>query len=138
MEQSTVNINTLRENGELDLGILIDGVVHRTFTVRPATLADTYRAAEVVPVPVNTDDSKAAMIAYQMAVDDAQTLCQLVSLGSLSPLPSPPEIAAQIDPDDMTILRQATARVKKKWRESRRSLPPTGEPNTSSSAPVMP
>ena len=129
-------MNAIYESGELELGVLVDGVVHRVFTVRPATLADSYLAAASVPVPANLADDQAARVAYQMAVDDAQILCQLDRLGALSPVPSPQALAAELDPDDMAILRQAAANVKKKLQQSRSSLPLTGEPNTSSSAPA--
>ena len=131
-------VNSIRESGELELGVLVDGVVHRVFTVRPATLADTYRAAESVAVPDNLVDDQAARVAYQMAVDDAQILCQLERLGGLPSVPSPRALASELDPDDMAILRKAADSVKKKLHESRQNLPLTGEPNTSSSAPASP
>ena len=74
--------------------------------------------------------------AYQMAIDDAQIFCQIEALGDLQKVPSPQVLAAELDPDDMTILRQAAGRVKKKLLLSRQSSPPTVEPNTSSSEPV--
>lgn len=126
------------ESGRLDLGVVIDGAVHRDFTLRPAVLADTYRAVEWVTVPVDIDSNQAANVAYQMAVDDGVILCQLESLGTLAtPLPSPAALAAVLDPDDMGILRGAAAILKKKLRASRSSSPPIDEPNTSSSAPAI-
>lgn len=126
----------LREHGELDLGVEAGGKVHRDFVLRPARLADTYQAAAAVPVPADVGDSQAARVAYQMAVDDALFLCQLTQLGDLAPVPPIAELAAWIDPDDMAILRQAAAELKKKLRASRLSSPPTDAPNTSSSAPA--
>lgn len=126
----------LREHGELDLGVEAGGVVHREFVLRPARLADTYLAAAAVPVPDDVGTSQAARVAYQMAIDDAQVLCQLTQLGTLAPVPPVHELAAWIDPDDMAILRQAAVELKKKLRASRLSSPPIDAPNTSSSAPA--
>lgn len=121
--------------GTLDVGILVAGVLHRDFEMRQATLADSYRAAEAVPVPADVADNQAARVAYQMAVDDAAILSQVVRLGGLDPVPGPAALAAEIDPDDMARLRQAADDVKKKWRESRIGLPTFGAPSLSSSAP---
>lgn len=131
-------MDAIRESGELDLGVVIGGVLHRAFTVRPATLADTYRGAEAVAIPPDLDkpENGPARVAYQMAVDDAQILCQLESLGDLSPAPSAQALAAELDPDDMALLRKAAASVKKKLRLSRWGLPHTDAPNTSSFAPA--
>lgn len=126
----------LRESGELELGVVVGDAVHRAFTLRPARLADTYAAAAAVPVPPNMADDQSARVAYQMAIDDALVLCQLDALGTLSTVPSPQALAGAIDPDDMAVLRQAAAELKKKLRASRLSLPPTDAPNTSSSAPA--
>lgn len=126
----------LREHGELELGIEAGGKVHREFVLRPARLADTYQAAAVVPVPAGIGDSQAARVAYQMAIDDALILCQVTQLGTLAPAPAAAELAAWIDPDDMAILRQAAAELKKKLRASRSGSLRTDAPNTSSSAPV--
>lgn len=125
----------IRETGELELGVLVGDVIHRAFSVRPATLADAYRAAEVVKVPADLSENTSARVAYQMAIDDAQILCQVDALGTLDPVPSPSALFAEIDPDDMAILRQAAADVKKKWRQSRQSLPPGAAPSISLSAP---
>ena len=131
-------MDAIRESGELDLGVMIGGVLHRAFTIRPATLVDTYRGAEAVAVPGGLDEpeNRPARVAYQMAVDDAQILCQLESLGNLSPAPSVQVLVAELDPDDMAILRQAAASVKKKLRQSRSSSPLTGGPNICLSEPA--
>ena len=133
---ATMILPALRQFGLLDLGVVVGDVVHRDYTLRPATLADSYRAAAAVPVPANVADDQAARVAYQMAIDDAQILCQLEALGSLSPVPAVEALAEAMDPDDMAILRQAAAELKKKLRQSRHSSPPIDAPNTSSSAPA--
>lgn len=125
----------VREEGELELGLLVSGVAHCRFVLRPATLKDTYRAAALVPVPDNLGDDSAAKVAYQMAIDDAMVLCQVETLGTLPETPSPQALLAGIDPDDMDLLRQAAARLKKKWRASRKPSPPIAAPNVSSLPP---
>lgn len=124
-------------SGEMDCGVVIDGVVHRRFTLRAATLADVYRAAETVAVPEAMQAEQSARIAYQIAVDDAQVLGQLVALGELDPVPSPAALAAEIEPDDMALLRIAAAEVKKKLRASRASLPSTAASKRPSSASAL-
>lgn len=123
-------------SGDLELGIQVGGIRHFGYTLRRATLADTYRAVESVPVPADIDANPAARVAYQMAVDDAQVLCQITRLGTLDPIPSPAALAAELDPDDMAILRQAAADLKKKLRPLKKYSPPTGEPSTSLSEPA--
>lgn len=129
-------MTNVREEGELELGIVVGGVAHCHFVLRPATLKDTYRAAAMVPVPDNLADDAAAKVAYQMAIDDAMVLCQVETLGTLPETPSPAVLIAEIDPDDMGELREAAARLKKKWRESRKPSPPTAAPSASSSPPA--
>jgi len=131
-------MSTIREEGTLECGIVIDGVAHTRFILRPATLADTYRAAESVSVPANVAEDQAARVAYQMAIDDAQILCQIESLGDLKTVPTPQVLAAELDPDDMTILRVAAVSVKKKLRQSRAALVTSDAPSASSSAPASP
>ena len=132
-------MDAIRESGELDLGVMIGGVLCRAFIVRPATLADTYRAAEAVAIPpgLGEPENESARVAYQMAIDDAQILCQIESLGDLVSVPSPQALAAELDPDDMAVLRKAAASVKKKLRQSRSSSPLTAAPNTCSSEPAL-
>ena len=128
-------MGAIREVAHLETGIPIGPAVYFEAILRPATLADTYRATEAVPVP---DDltHQAARIAYQVQVDDALVLCQIEALGPLegAELPGPAELAQVIDPDDMAVLRAAAAAVKKKLQQSRRSLPTLGAPSASSSA----
>lgn len=129
-------MSIIREQGMLDVGVQIGESVFRSFTLRPATLADTYAAAAAVAVPDGLGDDKSANVAYQMAIDDAQILSQVAQLGELDPLPSIQELVAAVDPDDMAILRLHASMLKKKLRQSRPGLPPIVEPNTSSSAPA--
>ena len=128
-------MGAIREVAHLETGIPIGPAVYFEAILRPATLADTYRATEAVPVP---DDltHQAARIAYQVQVDDALVLCQIEALGPLegAELPGPAELAQVIDPDDMAVLRAAAAAVKKKLQLSRRNLPTFGAPSASSSA----
>ena len=128
-------MGAIREVAHLETGIPIGPAVYFEAILRPATLADTYRATEAVPVP---DDltHQAARIAYQVQVDDALVLCQIEALGPLegAELPGPAELAQVIDPDDMALLRAAAAAVKKKLQLSRRNLPTFGAPSASSSA----
>lgn len=126
-------MDTLLESGELEIGVAIGELVHRDFALRPATLADTYVAAAAVAVPDDLSSDQAARVAYQMAIDDALVLCQLASLGRADPVPGVAALVAAIDPDDMAILREAAARLKKKLRQSRLSFPLIVEPNTCSS-----
>lgn len=128
-------MSTVTIVGALALGVEIGEVLHRDFELRPATLRDTYRAAESVPVPADLAANDSARVAYQMAVDDAVILCQIVRLGTLSPVPSPAALAAELEPDDMVILRQTAADVKKNLQALRAGLPTTAAPSLSSSAP---
>ena len=137
-------MGAIREVAHLETGIPIGPAVYFEAILRPATLADTYRATEAVPVP---DDltHQAARIAYQVQVDDALVLCQIEALGplegaelpgpaELAQVPGPAELAQVLDPDDMAVLRAAAAAVKKKLQLSRRNLPTFGAPSASSSA----
>lgn len=128
----------VREEGSLEVGVMVAEAVHCRFTLRPATLADTYAAAAAVPIPDNIGEDKPASVAYQMAVDDALILCQIEQLGTLDPVPSVQALVVAVDPDDMAIFRQAAANLKKKLRLSRPGFPPIVEPNTSSFAPALP
>lgn len=125
----------IREVAHLEVGIPVGPAVYFEAILRPATLADTYRATEAVPVP---DDltSAPARIAYQVQVDDALVLCQIEALGPLegAEVPGPAALAQVIDPDDMAVLRVAAAAVKKKLQQSRRNLPTFGVPSASSFA----
>lgn len=126
-------MGAIREVVELETGIAIGREVYFDAVLRPATLADTYRATEAVPVPENLDGA-AARIAYQVQVDDAVVLCQVCAIGDMEhDLPGPAELAALLDPDDMTLLRAAAVRVKKKLQQSRRGLPITDGPSACSS-----
>jgi hypothetical protein len=129
-------MNQVTEQGKLPIGVMLNGELHSDFELRPATLADTYNAAAAVPVPDALTSNTATRVAYQMAVDDAVVMFQLTRLGTLSPVPPPPTLAAEIDPDDMMILRQAAEDVKKKLRVSRSNLPTIAAPSLSSSAPA--
>lgn len=129
-------MSNIRESGELEVGVLVGDSVFRSFTLRPATLADSYAAAAAVPVPDNLGADKSANVAYQMAIEDAQILCQLEQLGDLDPVPDIPALVESLDPDDMVVLRHHAALLKKKLRLSRPGLPPIVEPNTSSSEPA--
>lgn len=128
-------MGAIREVAHLETGVPIGPAVYFEAILRPATLADTYRATEAVPVP---DDltHQGARIAYQVQVDDALVLCQIEALGPLegAELPGPAELAQVLDPDDMALLRAAAAAVKKKLQLSRRNLPTFGVPSASSSA----
>ena len=131
-------MSAVREEGSLDYGVVVDSELHCSFTLRPATLADTYAAAAAVPIPDNIGEDKPASVAYQMAVDDALILCQIEALGTLNPVPSVQALVAAIDPDDMAMLRQAAANLKKRLRLSKPGFPPIVEPNTSLSVPALP
>ena len=128
-------MGAIREVAHLETGIPIGPAVYFEAILRPATLADTYRATEAVPVP---DDltHQAARIAYQVQVNDALVLCQIEALGPLegAELPGPAELAQVIDPDDMAVLRAAAAAVKKKLLQSRSKSLISGGQSASSSA----
>lgn len=125
----------ITESGALDAGIsVIDSdAVHTAFTLRPARLADTYRATACVAVPDDIATSAPARVAYQMAIDDAVVLCQLVTLGDLAEIPPPRLLTELLDPDDMGILRAAADRLKKKSKELKSSSLPSASPSASSS-----
>lgn len=125
-------MSTLRESCTLELGVLGALVA----VLRPATLADIYAAAAAVPVPDAVGTDKAANVAYQMAIDDAQVLLQIESLGELESVPTVAELVEVIDPDDMALLRAAADRLKKKLRQSKPGFPPIVEPSMSSSEPA--
>lgn len=124
------------ETCSLELGIVVDSVAHTSVVLRAARLADAYAAAAATPIPAGMKDDASAGVAYQMAIEDAGVLSQIVRFGSLDPVPSIPALVAEIDPDDMAALRQAAARLKKKLRLSKSILPPTDAPNMSSSEPA--
>lgn len=126
----------LIESGELDFGVVVDGEAHRAFALRPATLVDVYRAAEAVPPKVDMDSAPAVKVAYQMAIEDALILCQLVKLGTLDPVPLPAALMETMAPEDMELLRAAAERLKKKLRLSRNTSPATASPSASSSGPA--
>ncbi|MES2237601.1 MAG: hypothetical protein V4500_07615 [Pseudomonadota bacterium] len=125
----------ITESGALDVGISVVGsdAVHTTFTLRPARLADTYRATACVAVPDDIATSAPARVAYQMAIDDAITLYQLVTLGDLAEIPPPRLLTELLDPDDMGILRAAADRLKKKSKALKSALLPSASPSASSS-----
>lgn len=125
----------LTEAVDLEVGIVVDGVCHHRAVIRVARLSDVYTGAAAVVVPEDLLDP-GRRVAYQMAVDDAQVLAQVVELGSLDPAPSIEVLIAEIDPDDMELLRVGAKRLKKKLQQLRASSPTTGERNTSSSEPV--
>lgn len=129
---------TVTENGILEFGVVVDGIVHRNFVLRPAKLSDMYRAAESVSVPESLKTDQTAKIAYQVAFEDAQVLSQIVALGELDPVPSPVVLVGLIYPDDMDVLRGAAEDVKKKLRALRRSLPTCApsQPDSSISASI--
>ena len=131
-------MSAIREVVELESGIVVGTQVFFDVMLRPATLADTYRATERVPVP---DDltSKAARIAYQVQVDDAVVLCQVCALDDQAhDLPDLLALANQIEPDDMALLRAAAARVKKKLQLSRKNSLISDAPSASSLDPASP
>lgn len=125
----------LTESIDLDVGIVVGGVCHHRAVIRVARLSDIYTGASAVAVPEDLQDNPGRRIAYQMAIDDAQVLAQVVKLGNLDPAPSIEVLIAELDPDDMSLLRAGAQRLKKKLQKSRGSLPITGVPNISSSGP---
>lgn len=127
--------NSIREPFTLETGIEIDGAVHRTGTLRPATLPDTYLAASLVAVPEDVSSSTQSRIAYQMALDDAQILAQIASLGELDPPPLA-RLIEIIDPDDMPELRAAADRAKKKRLALKGASSTAATPRSSLSAPA--
>jgi hypothetical protein len=128
-------MNPIVEAGTLDFGVEIDGKVHAIFALSTLRLVDTYRAIEAVPVPDGIDQNLALRVAYETRLGDATILSQLTQLGTLDPVPSIEALMGVIEPDDMEILRAASAALKKKWRKSRQGSSPIGEPSSSSSAP---
>lgn len=125
-------MSTIRETCLLELGFQGETVA----VLRPASLADVYAAAAAVPVPDSLGADKAVNVAYQMAIEDAQVLCQIESLGALEPVPGVAVLVAALDPDDMALLRSAADRLKKKLRQSKRDSSPIDALNTSSSEPA--
>jgi len=127
-------MGAIREVVALDAGIVVGDRTYFDVVLRPALLTDTYRATETVPVPDDLDNPR-ARVAYQMRVDDAVVLCQIEALGELEgdEVPGPDELAAQLEPDDMALLRGAAARVKKKLQQSRNGSLISDGPSASSS-----
>lgn len=125
-------MSTIRETCLLELGFQGATVA----VLRPASLADVYAAAAAVPVPDSLGEDKAVNVAYQMAIEDAQVLYQIESLGALDPVPGVADLVAALDPDDMALLRKAADRLKKKLRQSKRDSSPIDAQNTSSSEPA--
>jgi hypothetical protein len=138
--------NLIVVSGTLQFGILVEGQVHKDFTLRPATLNDSYRATEAVPLPVIEAQPGATVeqmvaspggVAYRMAIDDATILCQLVRLGTLDPVPGPAALMQELEPDDMATLRKAAEEVKKSLGNSRSgAASSSGAPSSSSSEPA--
>jgi len=128
-------MGAIREVAHLETGIPIGPAVYFEAILRPATLADTYRATELVPVPDDLE-SPQSRVAYQMRIDDAVVLCQIEALGELDgdEVPGPGVLAEQLEPDDMALLRGAAARVKKKLLQSRSKSLISGGQSASSSA----
>ena len=126
----------ITESGELEFGIVVGGQTHRVFVLRAAVLSDSYRAVEAVPLPEAIDGNAPVRIAYQMAIDDAQILCQVQQLGTLEVVPGPAALAAGLDPDDMALLRGAADRLKKKLRDSRKASATSVASSSPSSAPA--
>lgn len=91
-----------------DLGVVV--------VLRPARLADVYRAAAQVDPPTQESASAAESQAYQWALDDMQVLCQIVSVGDGGAPESLADFAAELTPDDMGSLRFAAQELKKKQR----------------------
>ena len=120
-------------------GIVVGDRVCYDVALRPARLADIYRATETVPVPEDLDNPR-ARVAYQMRIDDAVVLCQIEALGELEgdEVPGPGVLAEQLEPDDMALLRGAAARVKKKLLQSRSKSLISGGQSASSSAAASP
>lgn len=128
----------LIERGELPLGVMLQEANHVAYALRTARLEDAYRAAAAVSLPDNVDTNVAARLAYQMAIDDAVILSQLVSLGSMTTMPSIQELVQTIDPDDMSVLRAAAERLKKKLQESRGTVRDTALSSATSSGSASP
>ncbi len=108
-----------------DLGVAV--------VLRPARLADTYRAMSLVDIPEadakDGDRVTPAGLAYQLAVDDMQVLCQIVECEGVEPV-NLPALSDDLSPDDMAALREAAAKIKKK----RNALKTTGANGASSNA----
>ncbi|TXG76835.1 MAG: hypothetical protein E6R11_07400 [Rhodocyclaceae bacterium] len=126
----------ITEHGRLVFGVEVDGVVHHDFVLRPATLEDEYQAIELIPIPEGAADSPTLNIAYQMRVDDASLLAQLLSLGTLEPAPLPATLLELIDPDDMAVLRVAASALKKKRLQSRIASTPSDSSKPPLSGPA--
>lgn len=138
-------MEALRERFSLAFGVELDGERWMAGELRPATLADAYAAAAAVAVPDDLAKNPAAGVAYQMAIDDAQILAQVVCLSDADGSASDQRIGglaladliATIDPDDMAIVRLAAANLKKKRLALKRGSPPGESPSAPSSAPAF-
>lgn len=95
-------VETLLATGELAEGVCVDGVWHRTFTLRPPTVADNIAAVD----EVGTTNAVALSVAIL-----AQ---QLVQLGSLQPKQITYTLIAGLHPTDFNLLEQEAAALEKK------------------------
>lgn len=129
-------MDAVTEVCDLEVGIVVGGVAHTRVVLRRARLADAYAAAAAVAIPEDIATNRLQSVAYQLAVDDAEVLSQIEQLGSLDPLPSIQSLVAEIDPDDMALLRGAAVRLKKKLRLSKSDSLPIDVPNSSLSEPA--
>lgn len=129
-------MDAVTEVCDLEVGVVVAGVAHTRVVLRRARLADAYAAAAAVDIPEDIGTNRLQSVAYQLAVDDAEVLSQIEQLGNLDPLPSIQSLVAEIDPDDMALLRGAAARLKKKLRLSKSGSLPIDVPSSSSSEPV--
>ena len=114
-------MSTLTETGTLPIGIVVDGVRHTTFELRPVTVGDNVDAVEQL-------DAKAS--AYRFSV--VLFARQLVALGTIPKEQITAELVQALAPSDFNVLEEANEVLKKKQVEF--GMPWSGGIKSASSA----
>lgn len=92
----------LVQSGLLPIGIDVDGVLHREFTLKPARVIDSIDAVEEVG-----SHNPIAVVAAVLAR-------QLTQLGTLKPADIHYELVCELDPRDFNALESAAGELAKK------------------------
>ena len=92
----------LTQTGVLPIGIEVDGVLHRDYTLKPARVIDSIDAVEEVG-----SHNPIAVVAAVLAR-------QLTQLGSIKPADIHYELVCELDPRDFNALEAAAGELAKK------------------------
>ncbi len=113
-------MNSLTQTGEFPIGLLIDGVRHQDFELRPPTVGDNIDAAQ----EVETDSA--------LELSTAVYARQLVKLGTLAPERIDASLLRQLNPMDWNALEAADGELRKKLMLGGQGLdggPPAAQPS---------